>query len=918
MDGEGISKMVTKDSFGTRSILDFGRGAIAFYRLEKLAEDGVADVARLPYSLKVLLEAILRNENGREITADDVLNVARYAPGRSTNVVVPFKPARVLMQDFTGVPALVDLAALRSAMARFGRDPKRVNPQVPVDLIVDHSVQMDVSGQQDAAEVNARLEFERNRERFEFLRWGQKAFQNLSIVPPANGICHQVNLEYLGKVVQLCTENGMSVAYPDSLVGTDSHTPMINALGVLAWGVGGIEAEAVVLGQPYYRLMPDVLGVRLAGQLPEGTNATDLVLAITQLMRKRGVVGKIAEYFGPGVSALSLPDRATVSNMSPEMGLLTGFFPVDDETLNYLRYTGRTREQVELVENYCKKQGLFRADDSPVPEYQEVLDLDLSTIEPCLAGPKRPQDRVLLKDMKAQFVRDLHAPLEQRGYNLSGAQCDADVRIAYPDGMSGTLTHGDVVIAAITSCTNTSNPWVLLGAGLLAKKAVEAGLSVKPYVKTSLAPGSKVVTDYLEKSGLLPYLEALGFYVAGYGCATCIGNSGPLPAYVAGAIDEGNLVVASVLSGNRNFEGRINPRTRANYLASPMLVVAYALAGTVNIDLTVEPLGESRDGTSVYLKDIWPTSAEILGYLRTARRPEAYLEAYDGIETANEDWNGLPVTGEPVYDWRSDSTYIQEPPFFVDLSVSTQPITPIEEARVLVKVGNSVTTDHISPAGAIPLDSPAGQYLIGLGVAPEDFNSFGSRRGNDRVMVRGTFANLRLRNQLAPGTEGGWTTHFPTGDVTSVYDAALRYRREHVPTIVLAGADYGMGSSRDWAAKGTQLLGVRAVLAESFETIHRSNLVGMGVLPLQFRPGETASTLGLAGQERFTIHVDDHLTPRQEIKVEVIAEDGSRRTISMICRIDVPVEIEYYRHGGILPLVLRNMLDAQVRSELVP
>ena len=900
--------MTVRDSFGVRSILEFGRGEIAYYRLETLASDGVADVTCLPYSVKVLLEAVLRNENGREITADDVLGVARYSPAQSASIVVPFKPARVLMQDFTGVPAIVDLAALRSAMARFGKDPERVNPHVPVDLIVDHSVQMDVSRQQDAAEVNARREFERNGERFEFLRWGQRAFRNLSIIPPANGICHQVNLEYLAKVVQLGREDGADVAYPDSLVGTDSHTPMVNALGVLAWGVGGIEAEAVMLGQPYYRLMPEVLGVRLLGRLPEGANAADLVLTITQMMRRRGVVGKIAEYFGPGLSSLSLPDRATVANMSPEMGLLTGFFPVDDETLNYLRYTGRSSDHLELVERYCKEQGLFRTDDSPVPEYHEVVELDLSTIAPSLAGPKRPQDRVPLKDMKAQFVRDLRAPLDQRGYNLTAEQSATEVQISYPDGTSGTLRHGDVVIAAITSCTNTSNPWVLLGAGLLAKKAVEAGLTIKPFVKTSLAPGSKVVTSYLEKSGLLPYLQALGFYVAGYGCATCIGNSGPLHAHVAGAIDAGNLVVASVLSGNRNFEGRINPRTRANYLASPMLVVAYALAGTIDIDLANEPLGESRDGTKVHLQDIWPTNAEISAHLSTARQPEAYLEAYAGIETSNDDWNSLPVTAEPVYDWKSDSTYIQDPPFFVDLGVSPQPIKAIEEARVLVKVGNSVTTDHISPAGAIPVDSPAGQYLIGLGVAPADFNSFGSRRGNDRVMVRGTFANLRLRNQLAPGTEGGWTTHFPAGDVTSVYDASLRYRREHVPTIVLAGADYGMGSSRDWAAKGTQLLGVRAVLAESFETIHRSNLVGMGVLPLQFRPGETASILGLTGQERFTIHVDDHLIPRQEIRVDVIAEDGSRRTISMICRIDVPVEIEYYRHGGILPMVLRNML----------
>ncbi len=903
--------MPSHDSFGTRSMLETSQGPVAYYRLDKLTESGIADVSRLPYSIKVILESILRSENGREVTREDALQLARYDPTRPVELVAPFKPARVLMQDFTGVPALVDLAALRSAMARFGQDPRRINPELPVDLIIDHSVQVDVYNRPDALEINARLEFERNRERFEFLHWGQKSFRNLSIVPPANGICHQVNLEHLGLVVQQKRENGATIAYPDSLVGTDSHTTMINALGILAWGVGGIEAEAVMLGQPYYMLAPEVLGFRLTGALREGVNATDLVLTITQILRKKGVVGKIVEFFGPGVSSMSLPDRATISNMSPEMGLLAAFFPVDQETLHYLRYTGRSPAQVELVERYCKAQGLFRTDDTPEALYKEILELDLSTVEPCLAGPKRPQDRVLLRDMKAQWAHDLRAPLDQRGYAVPEERTSARVEVHYPDGTRGHLTHGDVVIAAITSCTNTSNPWVLLGAGILAKKAVAAGLKVKPHVKTSLAPGSKVVTDYLRESGLTPYLEQLGFYLVGYGCTTCIGNSGPLPEHITAAIQQGNLIVASVLSGNRNFEGRINPHTRANYLASPILVVAYALAGTVNIDLMHEPIGQNDAGQDVYLKDIWPTSDEIREHLAKAQLPEAYIRAYDGIETANEAWNNLPVTSKEVYDWKPESTYIQEPPFFENMSPEAQPIRAIENARVLVMVGNSVTTDHISPAGSIPVNSPAGQYLISQGVPPEEFNSYGSRRGNDRVMTRGTFANLRLRNLLAPGTEGGWTTYLPTGEVISVYDASLRYKQAGIPTIVLAGADYGMGSSRDWAAKGTQLLGVRAVLAESFETIHRSNLVGMGVLPLQFKPGENAQTLGLSGRETFSIHLDDHLAPRQDVKVDIVSEDGRRRSILMTCRIDVPIEVEYYRHGGILPMVLRNMLRQQ-------
>ena len=898
-----------KDPFGARSMLETRSGKVVYYRLDKLTEDGIADVSRLPFSIKVLIEAVLRNVNGRDITREDVVNIARYNPKAPVESAIPFKPARVLMQDFTGVPALVDLAALRSAMARFGKDPQRINPELPVNLIVDHSVQVDVYNRPDALKINSDLEFERNRERFEFLHWGQKAFRNLRIVPPANGICHQVNLESIGEVVQRHVESGAAVAYPDSLIGTDSHTPMINALGVLAWGVGGIEAEAVMLGEPTYILVPEVIGFRLTGSLPEGTNATDLVLTITQMLRRKGVVGQIVEFFGAGVSHISLPDRATISNMSPEMGPLASFFPVDAETLHYLRYTGRTEDQIDLIERYCKAQGLFRTDDTPTPEFKEILELDLSTIKTCLAGPQRPQDRVSLTDMKVQWQKDLRAPIEQRGYHLTDGQITTEVTVKYPGGSTGKLTTGDVVIAAITSCVNTSNPWGLLGAGLLAQKAVEAGLTVKPYVKTSLAPGSKVVTYYLTEAGLMPYLEKLGFYLAGYGCTTCIGNSGPLPDHILEAVEKGKLVVAAVLSGNRNFEGRVNPHTRANYLASPILVVAYALAGTMNIDLIQEAIGHGPNGKAVYLRDIWPTSEEIEKHLDKARHPQAYLDAYSGIETANEDWNNLPITSEAVYDWNEDSTYIQEPPYFDGLSIHTQPIQPIERARVLVKVGHSVTTDHISPAGDIPDDGPAGQYLISKGVQPDDFNSYGSRRGNDRVMIRGTFANVRLRNQLAPGTEGGWTTHLPTGEVTSIYEASLRYKQAGTPTIVIAGMDYGMGSSRDWAAKGSQLLGVRAVLAESFETIHRSNLVGMGVLPLQFKPGETASSLGLTGAETYTIYVDDSLKPHQDVRVDVIGADGSRKTITMICRIAVPIEVEYYRHGGILPMVLRKMIN---------
>ena len=897
------------DSFGTRTVLEGADGTFAYFRLASLAEQGVADVSRLPFSIKVLIEAVVRSENGREVTEEDVIRIAGYDPAAPVKAEFPFLPARVLMQDFTGVPAVVDLAALRSAVARLGHDAERINPLLRVDLVIDHSVQVDVFNTPDAPERNAAIEFDRNRERYEFLRWGQSAFQNLNVVPPSSGICHQVNLEHLGRVVWTRESDGEVVAFPDTLVGTDSHTTMINGLGILGWGVGGIEAEAVMLGQPIYMLTPEVVGVKLTGALPPGTTATDLTLTITQLLREKGVVGKFVEFFGSGLSSISLPDRATIANMAPEYGATAGFFPVDDETLNYLRYTGRPAERIDLVERYCKAQGLFRADDTEEPRFADTLELDLSSVETCLSGPKRPQDRIPLKAMKAAWTEGLRAPQNERGYALGEDALGSRSSLELPDGTRCELTHGDVVIAAITSCTNTSNPSVLIGAGLLAKKAVEAGLKTHPYVKTSLAPGSKAVTEYLKEAGLAPYLDQLGFYTVGYGCTTCIGNSGPLPDSIRKAIADGSLVAASVLSGNRNFEGRINPDTKANYLASPPLVVAYALAGTVDIDLATEPIGTGTDGKAVYLKELWPTHEEIGEALAVALNPEIYRRSYDGIGSSNETWNAIPVAGGVLYDWKEESTYIQEPPFFTDMSETPSPIAPIERARVLVKVADSVTTDHISPAGAIPPDSPAGQYLIERGTEQADFNSYGSRRGNDRVMTRGTFANIRLRTELGQGNEGGWTTHLPTGELTSIHEASLRYKEAGTPVIVLAGKDYGMGSSRDWAAKGTFLLGVRAVLAESFERIHRSNLVGMGVLPLQFEAGTSAATLGLSGEETFSIQVDDHLEPLQAVAVEAIDPSGARKTFEVTCRIDTPVEIDYYRNGGVLHTVLRRLVS---------
>ncbi len=895
------------DSFGARSELETSAGTFVYYRLGKLEEDGLGKISRLPFSIRVLLESLLRNEDGKVVTQENVRALAAYDPKAPEPKEIPFKPARVILQDFTGVPAVVDLAAMRSAMARFGKDPKRINPQVPADLVIDHSVQVDYFDDPQAVRKNMEKEFERNRERYEFLKWGQNAFQDFRVIPPGSGIIHQVNLEWLGQVVRTREIGGVPTAFFDSLVGTDSHTTMIDGLGIVGWGVGGIEAEAVMLDQPIFMLPPPVVGVRITGSLPEGTTPTDAVLKLTQVLRAKGVVGKFVEFFGPGLESMTVADRAMLANMAPEYGATMGFFPVDGNTLDFLRQTGRSEEQVELVEAYCKAQGMFRTSETPDPEFQEVVEFDLSLVEPCMAGPKRPQDRILLKEMKSAWKKMLAAPVEERGFALDEEAAKRTARAALPSG-EAELGHGAVVIAAITSCTNTSDPFVLVGAGLVAKKAVEAGLARKPWVKTSLAPGSRVVTEYLRKAGLLPYLEKLGFSVVGYGCTTCIGNSGPLPDPVRKAIQEGDLVAAGVLSGNRNFEGRVNPFVKANFLASPPLVVAYALAGTVDFDPFKEPLGTGKDGKPVYMKDVWPTSAEIQEALSQAVTPEMFKENYDGILEKNELWNAIPAGSGELYHWPADSTYIQEIPLFKDMPLEPPPIVPIEKARVLVKVGDSVTTDHISPAGPIPLESPAARYLMEKGVKPEEFNTYGSRRGNDRVMTRGTFGNIRLRNQLAPGTEGGWTTSFLDGKVKFIFDAAEEYKAAGIPTIVLAGKDYGMGSSRDWAAKGTALLGIKAVIAESFERIHRSNLVGMGVLPLQFKEGEDAETLGLTGKEVYTIHVDDSLRPAQDVKVDVAGEDGKTRTITLRCRLDSPIEVEYYRNGGILQTVQRRFL----------
>ncbi|TVQ65547.1 MAG: aconitate hydratase AcnA [Balneolaceae bacterium] len=896
--------IAAKKSFNT------GTGTANLYSIRMLEEMGYGAVDTLPFSIKILLEAALRECDGYSVTEEDVKLLAAYNASEPAGEI-PFKPSRVVLQDFTGVPAVVDLAALRSAMKKMGGDPQSINPRVPVDLVIDHSVQVDMFGQEYAFMFNVEREMERNRERYEFLKWGQKAFDNFRVVPPGRGIVHQVNLEYLAKGVFTRRESdGTEVAYPDTLVGTDSHTTMINGLGILGWGVGGIEAEAAMLGQPIYMLVPEVVGVKLTGRLREGITATDLTLTVTEMLRRHGVVSKFVEFFGTGLSNMSLPDRATIANMSPEYGATMGFFPIDDEALRYMRRTGRSEEQVLLVEHYMKEQGLFRTDDTPDPVFTEVLELDLGDVETSLAGPKRPQDRISLPNMKKTFEASLISNDPTMGFNLAAEKLTSTG--LFKNGQSVEMKHGDVVIAAITSCTNTSNPSVMLGAGIVAKKAVERGMKVPPYVKTSLAPGSRVVTEYLNEAGLTSYMDQLGFNLVGYGCTTCIGNSGPLPEAVEAAIKEGDLVVAGVLSGNRNFEGRIHPYVKANYLASPPLVVAYALAGTVDIDLATEPIGTDKEGNDVYLREIWPTTAEITQFLDEAIRPELFDKMYSDI-FESEAWELIPVSEGELYDWKEESTYIQEPPFFQGMSDRSAPITPIQGARVLVKVGNSITTDHISPAGNIKADSPAGKFLTEQGVEVHDFNSYGSRRGNDRVMTRGTFANVRFKNQLAPGTEGGYTTYHPTGEVTSIYEASQRYQADGTSLIALVGEEYGTGSSRDWAAKGTILLGVKAVIAASYERIHRSNLVGMGVLPLQFADGQTHESLGFDGTESFTIHVDDNLKPRQIVKAEALKMDGTVVKFDTICRIDTPIEIDYYRNGGILHKVLRDFVEEQKR-----
>jgi aconitate hydratase A / 2-methylisocitrate dehydratase len=886
----------SKNSFSTLSSLRVGDNTFKYHRLAVL--EPAANVARLPFSLKVLLENLARHEDGRFVHAEDIKALASWTPtvaAGQTAKEVSFMPARVLMQDFTGVPAVVDLAAMRDAIRKLGGDAKKINPLLPAELVIDHSVQVDKFGTEGAFAFNAEAELQRNLERYAFLRWGQKSLENFRVVPPDTGICHQVNLEYLARVVFSQQMDGAWMAFPDSLVGTDSHTTMVNGLGVFGWGVGGIEAEAAMLGQPLSMLIPAVVGFKLHGRLPAGATATDLVLTVTQMLRKKGVVGKFVEFYGTGLSSLTLPDRATIANMAPEYGATMGFFPVDSETLNYLRFTARSDEQVALVEAYSKEQGLFRTDQTPDPVFSDTLELDLANVVPTIAGPKRPQDSVALSQAKTSFEKTLTEAPKHASVQNNGDKFD--------------LADGSVVIAAITSCTNTSNPSLMLGAGLLAKKAVERGLSTKPWVKTSFAPGSKVVTDYIEKAGLWPYLNQLRFNLVGYGCTTCIGNSGPLPESIGKAVKDNNLVAVSVLSGNRNFEGRINPLCRANYLASPPLVVAYALAGRMDFDIVNEPIGPGKDGRPVYLRDIWPTPQEVETAVRNSVSGDMFRKEYADAFTGDERWRALPVPAGDLYAWDVDSTYIKDPPYFESMPLKPAPLADLCGLRALAVLGDSITTDHISPAGSIPADSPAGKYLIARGVQPKDFNSYGARRGNHEVMMRGTFANIRLRNQLAPGTEGGWTIHQPSGEKMTIYDAAMRYRGEGVPLVVIAGKEYGSGSSRDWAAKGTILLGVRAVLAESFERIHRSNLIGMGVLPLEFNPGESAKSLGLTGLETFDFEgLAQDFAPGKMIRVRAREGNEKGKSFTAVARVDTPFEVAYYQHGGILQYVLRQML----------
>jgi aconitate hydratase A / 2-methylisocitrate dehydratase len=915
--------MLMNDSFGARSTLTVGDRRYEIFRLQALAKAKLP-VDRLPFSIKILLENLLRTMDGRVVTAEDVEAVARWDAKATPTREIAFSPSRVLLQDFTGVPAVVDLAAMRDAMAELGGDAKRINPLQPAELVIDHSVQVDEYGSSAALLINAKKEFERNRERYLFLRWGQRAFQNFRVVPPATGIVHQVNLEYLARVVFPGAGNATQ-AYPDTLIGTDSHTTMINGLGVLGWGVGGIEAEAAMLGQPVSMLLPQVVGFRMTGHLPEGSTATDLVLTVTEMLRKKGVVGRFVEFFGPGLGTLPVADRATIANMSPEYGATVGMFPIDQETLRYLEFTGRAPEQLRLIEAYAKEQGLFRTADTPDAEYSDLLHLDLGTVEPSLAGPRRPQDRVRLRDARKNFEDALPSmrvaktipvtaarPIERwEGEGGDGAPGHAAATLPQVTlaGETFPLCEGAVVIAAITSCTNTSNPSVMVGAGIVAKRAVERGLKSRPWVKTSLAPGSKAVTEYLQRAGLTPYLEALGFYTVGYGCTTCIGNSGPLPPPISKAIEQEDLVVAAVLSGNRNFEGRIHPEVRANYLASPPLVVAYAILGRMDRDITTEPLGTGKDGKPVYLRDLWPTQKEIDDTIRSAVRTETFRETYRDVYTGDDTWRNLPVPEGDRYAWEPDSTYVKRPPYFDAMPTTPAAVQDVRGARVLAFLGDSVTTDHISPAGSIKKDSPAGRYLIEHGVPPLDFNSYGSRRGNHEVMVRGTFANTRIRNRMVPGVEGGVTVHLPDGEPMSIYDAAMRYAGEGVPTIVIAGKEYGSGSSRDWAAKGPKLLGVRAVLAESFERIHRSNLIGMGILPLQFPAGQNAESLGITGKETFDIEgIANTSRPEADRAKEVTVRMDGARAFQALVRIDTPQESRYYVNGGILPFVLRRLL----------